>query len=75
MFTPCLELFLYHLEFRTARTTYFSGQGLTAKHWRERQRAELFSWLSEGKALSEMATLQERIPETIRLQRRRWELY
>ncbi|QZD33800.1 hypothetical protein ABEKA_1838 [Acinetobacter lwoffii] len=46
-----------------------------AKHWRERQRAQTILWLSEGKSVAEVATLQERIPETIRLQRRRWELY
>ncbi len=46
-----------------------------AKHWRERQRAQTILWLSEGKSVAEVATLQERIPETIRLQRRRCELY
>ena len=40
-----------------------------------RQRAQTILWLSEGKSVAEVATLQERIPETIRLQRRRWELY
>ena len=39
-----------------------------AKHWRERQRAQTILWLSEGKSVAEVATLQERIPETIRLQ-------
>ena len=38
-----------------------------AKHWRERQRAQTILWLSEGKSVAEVATLQERIPETIRL--------
>ena len=46
-----------------------------AKHWRERQRAQTILWLSEGKSVAEVATLQERIPETITLQRRRWEFY
>ncbi len=46
-----------------------------AKHWRERQRAQTILWLSEGKSVAEVATLQERISETIRLQRRRWKLY
>jgi transposase len=50
-------------------------QAKHAKHWRERQRAQTILWLSEGKSVAEVATLQERIPETIRLQRRRWELY
>ena len=36
-----------------------------AKHWRERQRAQTILWLSEGKSVAEVATLQERIPETI----------
>ena len=46
-----------------------------AAHWRERQRAQTILWLSEGKKVAEIAALQHRIPETIRLQRRRWELY
>ena len=46
-----------------------------AAHWRERQRAQTILWLSEGKTVAEVAALQERIPETIRLQRRHWELH
>lgn len=46
-----------------------------AAHWRERQRAQTILWLSEGKTVAQVAALQHRIPETIRLQRRRWELY
>jgi len=46
-----------------------------AAHWRERQRAQTILWLSEGKTVAEVARLQERIPETIRLQRRHWELH
>lgn len=46
-----------------------------AEHWRERQRAQTILWLSEGKTVAEVAKLQKRIPETIRLQRRHWELY
>ena len=46
-----------------------------AQHWRERQRAQTILWLSEGKTVAEVAKLQNRIPETIRLQRRHWELY
>ena len=46
-----------------------------AVHWRERQRAQTILWLSEGKTVAEVARLQERIPETIRLQRRHWELH
>lgn len=46
-----------------------------AKHWRGRQRTQTILWLSEGKSVAEVATLQERIAETIRLQRRRWKLY
>ena len=42
-------------------------------HWRERQRAQTILWLSEGKTVAEVAALQERIPETIRLQRRHWD--
>ena len=34
-----------------------------------------FSGFSEGKTVAEVAALQERIPETIRLQRRHWELH
>ena len=45
-----------------------------AAHWRERQRAQTILWLSEGKTVAEVARLQQRIPETIRLQRRHWEL-
>lgn len=45
------------------------------QHWRERQRAQTILWLSEGKTVAEVAKLQNRIPETIRLQRRHWELY
>ena len=30
-----------------------------AKHWRERQRAQTILWLSEGKSVAEVATLQE----------------
>ncbi len=44
-------------------------------NWRERQRAQTILWLAEGKTVAEVAALQNRIPETIRLQRRRWELY
>ena len=44
-------------------------------HWRERQRAQTILWLAEGKTVAEVAALQNRIPETIRLQRRRWELH
>ncbi len=36
---------------------------------------KLFSGFLKVKSVAEVATLQERIPETIRLQRRRWELY
>lgn len=43
-----------------------------APHWRERQRAQTILWLSEGKTVVEVATLQKRMPETIRMQRRRW---
>ena len=32
-------------------------------------------WLAEGKTVAEVSKLQHRIPETIRLQRRHWELY
>ena len=46
-----------------------------AQHWRERQWAQTILWLSEGKTVAEVAKLQNRIPETIRLQRRHWELY
>jgi transposase len=46
-----------------------------AAHWRERQRAQTILWLSEGKTVAQVAALQDRIPETIRLQRRRWELH
>ena len=46
-----------------------------AAHWRERQRAQTILWLSEGKTVAEVAALQECIPETIRLQRRHWELH
>src|SRR5690606_13415085 len=46
-----------------------------AAHWRERQRAQTILWLSEGKTVAEVARLQGRIPETIRLQRRHWELH
>lgn len=46
-----------------------------AQHWRERQRAQTILWLSEGKTVAEVAKLQNRIPETIRLHRRHWELY
>lgn len=46
-----------------------------AANWRERQRAQTILWLSEGKTVAQVAALQHRIPETIRLQRRRWELY
>lgn len=46
-----------------------------AAHWRERQRAQSILWLSEGKKVAEVAALQHRIPETIRLQRRHWELH
>ena len=46
-----------------------------AAHWRERQRAQTILWLSEGKTVAQVAELQNRIPETIRLQRRRWELH
>ena len=46
-----------------------------AAHWRERQRAQTILWLSEGKTVAEVAKLQSRIPETIRLQRRHWQLY
>ena len=45
-----------------------------AAHWRERQRAQSILWLSEGKKVAEVAKLQNRIPETIRLQRRHWQL-
>lgn len=43
-----------------------------ASHWRERQRAQTIIWLSEGKTVNEVALLQNRIPETIRFQRRLW---
>lgn len=43
-----------------------------SSHWRERQRAQTILWLSEGKTVLEVATLQNRIPETIRFQRRLW---
>lgn len=46
-----------------------------AAHWRERQRAQTILWLSEGKTVAQVAKFQNRIPETIRLQRRKWELY
>ena len=46
-----------------------------AAHWRERQWAQTILWLSEGKTVAEVAKLQSRIPETIRLQRRHWQLY
>jgi transposase len=43
-----------------------------ASHWRERQRAQTILWLSEGKTVLEVASLQNRISETIRFQRRLW---
>ncbi len=69
----CLELFLYHFSLEQRERLIFLAKH--AKHWRERQRAQTILWLSEGKSVAEVATLQERIPETIRIQRRRWELY
>ena len=59
-------------QLRTACTTNSPDQACS--HWRERQRAQTILWLSEGKTVAEVAALQERIPETIRLQRRHWEL-
>ena len=46
-----------------------------AAHWRERQRAQTILWLSEGKTVVEVATLQKLMPETIRTQRRRWQAH
>lgn len=46
-----------------------------ACHYRERERAQTILWLAEGKTVAEVSKLQHRIPETIRLQRRHWELY
>lgn len=46
-----------------------------AEHWRERQRAQTILWLSDGKTVAQVAKLQNRIPETIRLQRRHWQLH
>lgn len=43
-----------------------------ATHWRVGQRAQTILWLSQGKKVAEIAELQSRIPETIRLQRRLW---
>ena len=43
-----------------------------AAHWRERQRAQTILWLANGETVEQVAARQKRIPETIRLQRRRW---
>ena len=43
-----------------------------AAHWRERQRAQTILWLANGETVEQIAERQKRIPETIRLQRRRW---
>lgn len=43
-----------------------------AKHWRERQRAQTILWLAHGETVEQVAERQQRIPETIRLQRRNW---
>ena len=43
-----------------------------AAHWRERQCAQTKLQLANGKTVEQIAERQQRIPETIRLQRRRW---
>lgn len=42
---------------------------------RERQRVQTILWLFEGKTVTEIAKLQNRIPKTIRLQSLRWKLH
>lgn len=42
-----------------------------AAYWRERQRAQTILWLANGETVEQVAERQQRIPETIRLQRRK----